>query len=103
MSETKGFELLSATERASRCPETFEIPDKGDRDSIQIGQVVKLIFDIAGGMTERMWVQVTDRLDGGRYSGKLANAPYSSTPLKPGDSLEFDPDNIIDIWNEGDS
>ena len=78
------WQLLSAEERHAVSPATFEIPAIGVREALQIGDGVKLIFEIEGQeedddvtlSIERMWVVVTHCLHGG-YIGVLVNHPCS--------------------------
>jgi uncharacterized protein YegJ (DUF2314 family) len=79
---------------------TFWIPDAIERQSLCIGQIVKLIFRIDLGhevKVERMWVQVTARSASG-YIGELDNDPYCTTEIRAGEIVLFEPRHVIDIY-----
>ncbi|MEL6839023.1 MAG: hypothetical protein AAFP85_07005 [Pseudomonadota bacterium] len=102
--EKVGYELDSAEERHRENPETFYLPPKAERESLQTDDLAKLIFDIsidddvAQLATERMWVKVIDSKDG-IYSGTLENKPYcreeGKIRLALGDTVLFSPEHII--------
>ena len=98
MNNPNANRLLSAEERHAQNPEGFWIPDKRDRDSLQPGDTVKVIFktytgDNIGG--ERIWIEVTGRV-GDKYIGKLGNTPFVITG-KYGDRVYFRAEHVIDI------
>jgi hypothetical protein len=89
--------LMSAEERHAQNPETFWIPDLADRNSLQPGDVAKVIFitytgDVSG---ERIWILVTGRV-GDRYTGTLDNEPFIIAG-KYGDHVIFRAEHVIDI------
>jgi uncharacterized protein YegJ (DUF2314 family) len=94
--------LESAEERHAQNPERFWIPDKADRDSLQPGDIVKVIFktytgdNIAG---ERIWIEVTGRV-GDKYIGRLDNEPFIIAG-KYGDRVYFRAEHVIDIIRKG--
>ena len=80
-------------------PRSFFIPDRAERDSLQAGDLAKLLFEITGpsaGMpnAERMWVEVTGR-DADGYTGTLTNAPAVITTIARGDTIRFGPEHVI--------
>ena len=96
-----------ASHRAN--PDSFWIPALAERESLQRGQAVRLIFDIEGEdedgtvqvQGERMWVIVSERRDG-TYVGILDNAPAllevsDETYLRQGAEVPFLPEHVIDI------
>jgi hypothetical protein len=89
--------LESAEEYHARNPDTFWIPDKADRDSLQPGDAAKVMFktytsDIGA---ERIWAEVTGRV-GHKYIGKLVNDPFIIAG-KYGDRVYFRAEHVIDI------
>ena len=86
-------------------PETFWIPDRSSRESLQPGDLAKLIFRILVDdeeepvAVERMWVLVRERLSGG-YLGVLDNDPdgiAENDEFWSGIELPFAPHHVIDI------
>lgn len=99
--ETDGWELESATERHSQHPDTFLIPDEGERSSLGIGQMVQLLFLLVGedGQVncEKMWVTINER-DADGYQGMLESCPASSNVLQPGATIHFTPNDVCSIF-----
>ena len=95
-----GWELESAEERQALAPDTFHIPSREERESLQSGQRVQLLFlmlvkdavpeDI---MCEKMWVTIDEVTPDG-YCGTLDSIPASSDALVPGDVVKFNPQHI---------
>lgn len=84
-------------------PRTFFIPPRSVRAGLQPGDVVKLVFvDAAGAddeaFRERMWVEVTARVDGG-YLGRLDNEPRHIVGLEVGDEVAFAPEHVVAVWD----
>jgi hypothetical protein len=105
--EQDGWQLESGEARHAEAPETFWIPAREARDSLDVGAGVKLLFDIAveddsGSQrgVERMWVIVKRRLPG-VYIGVLDSVPASiehdSDFLARGSEVVFGPEHVIDI------
>jgi hypothetical protein len=102
-----GWELESGEARQSENPEKFWIPERALRDSLRVGQLVQLLFQIQGQdddgnaevNVERMWVEVDGRI-GGLYVGTLRNQPAT---IEAGQGLDFKSrvafrsEHIIDI------
>jgi uncharacterized protein YegJ (DUF2314 family) len=85
------YQLVNVEERAASAPDTFENFPRSERESLQVGNLAKLIFDDR----ERMWVKITEVKDG-RYKGTLGNSP-AFVDLQFGEEVEFGPENISDI------
>jgi uncharacterized protein YegJ (DUF2314 family) len=70
------------------------------RDII-IGDSVKLVFrgnaKTDGYAVERMWVKVL-KFDRGKIIGKLDNDPYEIIDLKSGDIIEFNSNQVLEIF-----
>jgi hypothetical protein len=86
-------------------PDTFWIPEKSARESLMVGDLVKLIFSMeetAGSnatSVERMWVEVTE-ICRGHYVGRLDNEPYGSECMKCDQTVFFQPRHVIDIYQD---
>ena len=105
-----GYELLSGLAQHHRTPETFYMPTELERQTLEKGDVVKLIFNIEitpdpddpdddGTFGERMWVIVTGRV-GPYYIGTLNNVPVTAGEqdnLFLDDEVIFLPEHVIDI------
>lgn len=90
--------LESAEERHAESPETFWIPERTDRDSLQPGDCAKVIFKTYTGdriSGERIWILVTGRV-GDMYVGTLNNEPYI-IGKRFGDRVCFRAEHVIDI------
>lgn len=90
------YKLIDAEERNETTPDTFWIPTLETRQSVEIGQWVKLIFKSKEGI-ERMWVKVTNVE--GNLAGTLDNDPVF-LPIKHGDMIDFEHKHITDILND---
>jgi hypothetical protein len=95
------YDLKSGVARHTRHPNTFWIPDREDRESLNPGDMVKLLFvvpeETRGPSTERMWVKVTRVSPDGTYRGELNNAPVFIRKLPKGTTIKFGPEHVIDI------
>jgi hypothetical protein len=102
------WHLGSGVKRNRQHPETFEIPDDEDKQAIEPGVLVKLMFEMRNSKTwflggERMWVEVV-AVKRRRIVGRLINEPLGIPRLYPGDKVRFRRDHIIDIhWERHDS
>lgn len=102
-----GWHLLSGEKYNELWPKTFSIPKEGKRHNLQVGALVKLIFEFAVNedpysgevLAERMWVKISG-IAKPYYLGTLENEPVSSYLLDIGDEIVFLPEQIIDIWEE---
>jgi hypothetical protein len=82
---------------------SFFLPSKDALLSLQVGDLVKIMFTCTEGGVERMWVQITKQQDVSEWTGKLDNDPSDkkiSEILKAGDEIIFHPLDIIQIWKE---
>ncbi len=90
--------LVNVEDMNKEHPDTFGIHSREDRDSLQPGDIAKLLFEYTSGLpTERMWVQVKESKDG-TYLGELDNVPCNDL-LDFGDEVEFGPENVADIFD----
>ena len=103
--EEDSWELECAVARHSADPATFRIPAERERTSLESGNLVKLLFLLAGEdasgpyvQCERMWVVVEEASDGGGYVGVLDNDPVTSGVLGAGDRVPFGPEHVPAIW-----
>lgn len=93
------YQLDSGVKRLIEWPDTFQIPPRRVRESLKVGNIVKLIFlsDIEGfEFAERMWVEVTN-VESKHYVGKLASEPVITDGIDFGSRVEFHADHVIDL------
>jgi hypothetical protein len=103
------WELDSGEVRHRQAPDRFWLPPAAERNALQAGQLVKLVFLIEairedgskGVQGERMWVLVRERR-GPFYVGTLANTPMFFTAdddeyMVPGAEIAFLPEHVIQI------
>lgn len=101
--------LASGEARHAESPDSFWIPPLSERESLQIGQGVRLIFEIEseteGGTIdrgcERMWVVVSEIVPP-YFIGRLNNQPAvveedSDFYLTRDAEVPFLPEHVIDI------
>jgi hypothetical protein len=98
------WHLNSGVKLNRKNPKSFWIPDEDEKQAIQPGVVVKLMFtidDIWGRHMwgERMWVEVV-AIEKRLIVGRLLNEPLAIPRLGHGARIKFKRDHIIDIdWN----
>lgn len=93
------YQLVDAEVRHAESPVTFGIPGLAERDSLDAGDWVKLVFEISDGNrteVERMWVKVTGRKEDS-FQGLLDNDPYCTDELKSGEAVTFGARHVIQI------
>ena len=93
------YSLDDGEELHREAPESFCIPDAGQRRALAPGQCVKLVFRIEledDVHVERMWVIVRAG-DAQGYRGILDNDPYCTPELRAGTPVLFEPRHVIDI------
>lgn len=94
------FSLEDGEQSHREAPDTFQIPPRAARGSLQPGQIVKLMFRISAGresQVERMWVVVEGR-DKDGYLGVLDNQPTTTDAMRPGMRVRFQPEHVINIY-----
>lgn len=94
------WNLVDGEIRHAENPDTFWIPEKWERYSLEVGDFAKLIFETDGEGGERMWVQITESKDG-NYVGSLNNTPFFVDDIDFGDVVAFTAANVIDVMFEG--
>ena len=103
--ESDGWCLENGEHYHANAPTTFWIPDLQQRESLEPGDLAKLIFQIRVDdaaepvAVERMWVLVRERINGG-YLGVLDNEPSAiaeNDEFWLGTEMPFAPHHIIDI------
>jgi hypothetical protein len=99
-----GWELESAEERNRSAPDRFHIPAATERQSLNVGQIVQLLFLIQGHddsgdyiQCERMWVTVSEVSVLG-YVGALESLPSTSPVLQPGALISFEAHHVSSIF-----
>lgn len=100
---TAEFRLGNGEQYHQQNPRTFFIPTRAERESVQPGDLVKLLFEVLDPAddlpsAERMWVKVT-AVDGGRLVGELDNEPAALQSIGPGSRIEFGPEHIISLMD----
>jgi hypothetical protein len=104
-----GWELDDAELIAQAHPLTFWLPERERRESLVRGDTVKLIFrirtvDESGAEeinVERMWV-TTERVEHGKYYGRLDNNPLCTADMTAGFAVTFQSRHVIGIWDSDD-
>ena len=103
--EIDGWCLKSGEAYHANAPTTFWIPDLARRESLEPGDLAKLIFQISVDNSEepiaveRMWVLVRERIAGG-YLGVLDNEPSAISENDEfwlGTELPFAAHHVINI------
>lgn len=102
MTASRWIGLQNVEESHRAAPITFSIPRSDQRASLQVGDLVKLIFEAdppaSTGLTaERMWVEVREARDG-RFVGSLDNRPAFIADLEPGATVHFGPEHVAAIY-----
>ena len=93
------FTLDSGVEIHEMYPETFYLPPAEERETLQPGDLAKLIFRITGGKrtaVERMWV-IVEKAREGSYVSVLDNDPYCTESIRHGLVVTFQPEHVIQI------
>lgn len=93
--------LLDAEAQNRSFPDSFPIPSRQERESVQPGDMVKMVFVLdppppTGPNAERMWVEVRSARDG-TYDGWLTNEPKVIPDLGLGTFLAFGPEHVAGI------
>lgn len=96
-------QLDNVYERNKESPYTFYKPSEEVINSLEVGDLVKLIFfvesDEDGYRGERMWVEIIER-NGNDFVGKLENKPYRLKDLNRGQEINFRPEHICETEYE---
>ncbi|WP_051639795.1 DUF2314 domain-containing protein [Cellulomonas sp. URHE0023] len=87
--------LADGVERHRLAPETFRVPSEEAKASVQVGDLVKLVFEPSTGIAERMWVTVTS--GGDQLVGTLNSDPAELHGLRAGDAVPFERRHVIAI------
>lgn len=107
--QNKDYTLTDGEEMHKRYPNTFEMPNELERNSLKPEALVKLQFNPTptpkGGphsRNERMWVLVSYQLDDGTYIGSLNNIPMSGLIgiLSLGDIILFESKHVIQLESD---
>jgi hypothetical protein len=103
----RGGILLDDVVKRNQATPSFEIPPKAERENVEVGTYVKLVFintDDPAVRPERMWVRVTatDYTATWRYTGVLDNRPLSRKMPPRGSIVLFGPEHICGIMRDPD-
>lgn len=101
----EGFYLEDVTEYERFYPDLNKFPSAEEREGLEVGASVKLIFRFADECSERqdnecerMWVEVIETdAENIRYRGRLLNQPHLHTVIHEGDELWFHPIHVFAI------
>lgn len=103
--ESEHYQLDNGEELNREFPDSFWIPEKHIRESLKVGDFVKLIFSMEETIgseevsVERMWVEITSVYPD-YYVGKLDNDPSGSDCVMCGQHVTFQPCHVIDIYED---
>ncbi|MFB2539554.1 MULTISPECIES: DUF2185 domain-containing protein [unclassified Acinetobacter] len=86
---------------AKQYPYTFYVPSIEYISTLEIGDLVKLMFEDEQGQAERMWVKIT-AIHGEDFAGQLDNQPYEIQGLNAGDCIHFSVQHIMTSYNKVD-
>jgi len=89
------WHLESGVERNRQHPTSFWIPDDEEKELVEPGCFVKLLFEMDD-WGERMWVEVT-KVKRRRLVGTLSNTPAAMPGHYPGETVRFRREHIVDI------
>ena len=93
------YTLDNALETHREFPDTFHLPPQSERESLRLGDLVKLVFRIQDGEcmhVERMWV-IVEEVRPEFYIGVLDNDPYCTADIHSGQKVQFHSDHVIEI------
>lgn len=97
---TTAWHLTDAEER-SQSSAKFQIPPPAARRNLMKGDYAKLIFDNEAfdqaRIGERMWVQVFNVIEPGRYVGLLCSHPVVVEGIDHGDAVEFEAKHVCAV------
>lgn len=93
--------LGDAEAEQRRYPRSFFIPSRAERESLKVGDCVRLLFCLVDGgpdrpRAERMWLDVAE-VGAGSYVGVLTNQPTAIDDLNVDDLVSFGPQHVISI------
>ena len=105
--EADGWAIDDGEVAHAASPETYLIPSKAERESLEPNSLVKIRFyirapDESGNVVdhgERMWVLVKECGEGW-YRGELDNDPYCTDAIQAGMVLWFQPRHVIAIYRD---
>lgn len=103
--KTNGYNIVNSENISNDNPDTFEIPTKGNRVNVDVGQEVQLTFNYIANdnikYSERIWVEVTERQKINNkvyYTGLLSNEPFhENTNLNYDYVINFRQQHIVNI------
>jgi hypothetical protein len=106
--EADAWEIDDAELRHRNAPDMYPIPPLAERTDVRVGERVELYFVFRGRdqhglyiQSERLRVTVRDASPSG-YVGTLDNPPTSSSVLRKGATVSFEPRHIAAIcWEPG--
>ena len=89
------YSIVNAEALTKDAPKDFYLPKREDRDLVEPGMSVKLIWEDSDGNTERMWCQVL-LAKKSAYTGYLDNNPVE-IEITRGTVIDFGPEHIVQV------
>jgi uncharacterized protein YegJ (DUF2314 family) len=91
------WRLKDAEARNEAAPDSFFIPSRAKRESLGVGDRVKLLFEGSthdgDEVVERMWVEVVS-VRAGIYEGELAHEASEIRSIRAGERVTFGPEHV---------
>ena len=75
-------------------PDTFEVPDRSELDSIKKGSIVKVSCN-----DERFWTEVIS-VRGNMITASVDNDLICDQEFGLGDTIKFEKRNIYSVWSD---
>lgn len=93
----KTYVIDNGEERHALYPDTFYIPPREVRESLEPGDYIKACFREPGNdHGERMWLEII-AVGEGEYRAKLDNDPVLFPDLECGEELTIRPEHVINV------
>lgn len=94
----QNIEFVDGIKSNQENPKTFHIPSVEEKQSLTVGDYVKVGFQSKYG-TERMWLQI-EEIAYPKFHGKLNNDPVITKDIKIDDMFEVTADHILGFIKE---
>ena len=86
--------FVDAQQKNKEHPDTFEVPDRSELDSIKKGSIVKVARN-----NERFWTSVVS-VDGDKITATVDNDLICEQPFNYGDIIKFEKRHIHCVWSD---
>ncbi|HSZ74676.1 MAG TPA: hypothetical protein VK779_07645 [Rhizomicrobium sp.] len=87
--------LIDGVELNRQHPDTFLIPSVTERTSAKVGELVKVGVESTERGFERFWVEIVNRIDDGRYVGRVDNDLADGWGFNYNDHIIFAAQHIL--------